>query len=46
MAPEGIGNQGAFVHGKTSDAAERAPGLNTGRLLDPLEGIAAATFYD
>ena len=44
--PEDIGNQGAFLLGKASDAAARAPGLNTGRLLDPREGIAATTFYD
>ena len=44
--PEDVGNQGAFLLGKASDAAVRAPGLNTGRLLDPREGIAAATFYD
>jgi site-specific recombinase XerD len=43
--PEDIGNQGAFLLGKASDAAARAPGLNTG-LLDPREGIAATTFYD
>ena len=44
--PEDIGNQGAFLLGKASDAAQRAPGLDTGRLLDPREGIAATTFYD
>ena len=44
--PEDIGNQGAFLLGKASDAAARAPGLNTGQLLDPREGIAATTFYD
>ena len=44
--PEDIGNQGAFLLGKASDAAVRAPGLSTGRLLDPREGIAATTFYD
>ena len=44
--PEDIGNQGAFLLGKASDAAERAPGLNQGQLLDPREGIAATTFYD
>ena len=44
--PEDIGNQGAFLLGKASDAALRAPGLNTGQLLDPREGIAATTFYD
>lgn len=44
--PEDIGNQGAFLLGKASDAAVRAPGLNTGQLLDPREGIAATTFYD
>ena len=44
--PGDIGNQGAFLLGKASDAAARAPGLNTGLLIDPREGIAAATFYD
>ena len=44
--PEDIGNQGAFLLGKASDAAIRAPGLSTGQLLDPREGIAATTFYD
>ena len=44
--PEDIGNQGAFLLGKASDAAARAPGLNTGQLIDPREGIAATTFYD
>ena len=44
--PEDIGNQGAFLLGKASDAAARAPGLNTGQLLDPRQGIAGTTFYD
>ena len=44
--PEDIGNQGAFLLGKASDAAERAPGLSNGVRLDPREGIAASTFYD
>ena len=44
--PEDIGNQGAFLLGKASDAAARAPGLNTGQRIDPHEGIAATTFYD
>jgi site-specific recombinase XerD len=44
--PQDIGNQGAFLLGKASDAAERAPGLNAGQLHDPREGIAATTFYD
>ena len=44
--PEDIGNQGAFLLGKASDAAERAPGLSSGLRLDPREGIAASTFYD
>ena len=44
--PEDIGNQGAFLLGKASDAATRAPGLSTGQLFDPREGIAATTFYD
>ena len=43
---EDIGNQGAFLLGKASDAAERAPGLGTGLLLDPRQGIAGTTFYD
>ena len=44
--PQDIGNQGAHLLGKASDAAERAPGLCTGVLFDPREGIAASTFYD
>ena len=44
--PENIGNQGAFLLDKASDAALRAPGLNTGRTFDPRQGIAATTFYD
>ncbi len=44
--PEDIGNQGAFVLGKASDAAERAPGLRAGKVFDARHGIAATTFYD
>ena len=44
--PEDIGNQSAFLLGKASDAAARAPGLNAGQRIDPHEGIAATTFYD
>jgi site-specific recombinase XerD len=44
--PQDIGNQGAYLLGKASDAAERAPGLSTGQTLDPRQGIAATTFYD
>jgi len=44
--PEGIGNQGAFLLGKASDAAERAPGLSASHAIDPRDGIAATTFYD
>ena len=44
--PEDIGNQSAFMLGKASDAAARAPGLNAGQRIDPHEGIAATTFYD
>ena len=44
-SPGDLGNQGAFLLGKASDAAERAPGLKTAR-ADPREGIAATTFYD
>ena len=44
--PEDIGNQGAFVLGKASDALERAPGLSIGHVIDPRQGIAATTFYD
>ena len=43
---EDMGNQGAFLPGKASDAAERAPGLSNGQRLDPREDIAASTFYD
>ena len=44
--PQDIGNQGACLLGKASDAAERAPGLNAGQAIDPRQGIAATTFYD
>ena len=48
--PEDIGNQGAHLLGKASDAAERAPGLKrqlqAGERLDPREGLAATTFYN
>ncbi len=44
--PANIGNRGAFVLGKASDAAERAAGLNAGKTPDPLHGIAATTFHD
>jgi site-specific recombinase XerD len=44
--PQNIGNQGACLLGKASDAAERAPGLSTGQVIDPRQGIAATTFYD
>jgi site-specific recombinase XerD len=44
--PEDIGNQGAYLLGKASDAAERAPGLSSGQVFDPRQGIAATTFYD
>ena len=44
--PEDIGNQGGFLLGKASDAAQRAPGLSNGQVLDPRQGIAATTFYD
>jgi site-specific recombinase XerD len=44
--PEDIGNQGAFLLGMASDAAERAPGLRAGQVIDPRQGIAATTFYD
>ena len=44
--PEDIGNQGAFLLGQASDAAERAPGLHSRLRPDPRQGIAAATFYD
>ena len=44
--PEDIGNQGAHLLGKASDAAERAPGLSAGERFDPREGIAGSTFHD
>ena len=44
--PASIRNRGAFVLGKASDAAQRAPGLNAGKTPDPRQGIAATTFYD
>lgn len=47
--PEDLGNQGAHLLGKASDADQRAPGLRGragGLLFDPREGIAATTLYD
>jgi site-specific recombinase XerD len=44
--PQDMGNQGAFLLGKASDAAQRAPGLSAGQVTDPRQGIAATTFYD
>ena len=44
--PEDIGNQGAHLIGKASDAAQRAPGLSRGQVIDPRQGLAATTFYD
>ena len=44
--PEDIGNLGACLLGKASDAAQRAPGLSAGQVTDPRQGIAATTFYD
>ena len=47
--PENIGNQGAHLLGKASDAAERAPGLQQGlrgQPFDPRQGLAATSFYD
>jgi site-specific recombinase XerD len=43
--PLGIGNRGAFLLGKASDAAERAPGLRAWQAIDPRDGIAASTLY-
>ena len=44
--PLDIGNQGAHLLGKASDAAERAPGLSRNQAIDPRQGIAASTFHD
>ena len=44
--PEDIGNHGAFLLGKASDTADRAPGLSRGQAHDPRQGIAGTTFYD
>lgn len=44
--PRDIGSRGAFLLGMASDAAERAPALNTGRATDLRQRIAATTFYD
>ncbi len=43
--PRDTGNQGVFLLGLASDAAERAPGLRAGQVIDPRQGIAATTFY-
>jgi hypothetical protein len=44
--PKDIANQGAFLLGKASDAAERALGLGTGQVIDPRQEIAATTCCD
>jgi len=46
LDPEGISNQGAYLLGKAVDAAQRAPGLSNGQVIDPRQGIAATTCYD
>ena len=46
LDPEDISNQGAYLLGKAVDAAQRAPGLSSGQVIDPRQGIAATTFYD
>ncbi len=48
LAPkvDDIGNQGAFLLGKASDVAVRAPALAAHLQADPGEGISASTFYD
>ena len=46
LDPEDISNQGAYLLGKAVDAAQRAPGLSNGQVIDPRQGIAATTFYD
>ena len=43
--PEYIGNRGAHLMGKSTDASERAPGLLGGREVDAWEGLAATTLY-
>ena len=43
--PEYIGNRGAHLLGKSTDAAARAPGLLGGRDVDAWEGVAATTLY-
>ena len=43
--PEYIGNRGAHLLGKSTDASERAPGLLGGREVDAWEGLAATTLY-
>lgn len=44
--PDASGNRGAFLLGKASDFADRAPGLSAGHASDPRQGIAATTFYN
>jgi site-specific recombinase XerD len=44
--PEHPTNQGAFLLGKATDAEDRAPSLNKGRVVDAKQGIAATTMYD
>ena len=44
--PRGHRKSGAFLLGKASDAAERAPALSGDLPFDSREGIAATTFYD
>ena len=43
--PEYIGNRGAHLLGKSTDAAERAPGLVGEKEVDAWEGVAATTLY-
>lgn len=44
--PDDIDSPGAFLLGRASDVAERAPGPRTGQGHDPRQGIAATTFRD
>lgn len=44
--PQDLGNQGAYLLGQASDAAERGPKLKRAKKHDPRRGVAASTLYD
>ena len=47
LQPQELGQESAYILGKASDAATRAPGLSSTRAeLDAGEGVAASTLYN